>query len=197
MNHFGKRERAFLSGICFALAYLCFLVYFISQAMTGDFLIGDIVWLIIDIPLFGLGVYGLFAHKETFSIVSLFSLFAFNSINGIVNGASGLSSCGYFFADEADWPLGVVNITYFISMVCLCMAFVFFVLVVFFKNNNWAKAFDYSQWGAVFFSLLTLIFVCIDVSTGSYTWGGIFNGLMYPLIFLGLLFETDGLLKKE
>lgn len=186
-----KGKHFALSSVLFIAAYMSFFIYFCASVAKGDFYFANIIWLIIDIPLFGIGIYGLYKENKTYVSISSFALFSYNAISSLISSANNIDKISLLNGLDSKWALTGFSITAFITSIIFFIGFIFFIFIRPIGKLKYNKIFTPIMLLAILFSLVSLIFIIIVVAYGTFSWYKIFDLLMYIFIICGLFVNGD------
>ena len=193
-----KNKHFILSLVSFSLTFLLVFICFIVGSVQTEFNVGGLVWLFIILPLFALGVFGIYRKNKTMVLVSTIIALSFYTFNSLTSSSSSFQLIESLLKITGEWPLAVGIIIYFFGGLFLTSCLILFILVSFFNKKELYKYFEISFLGAlVAFALYNIfIFILCGINKGSSSAIDIMNSLSILILVFGLGVNVDYLVAE-
>lgn len=182
-----KKNPMVWSIIAFSTAFLMFLIYFIGLSISGQFDVGEFVWLFVDIIFFGGIIVGYILKKRNIVAVATVVLLSYNLINCGIGGFSSISNVS-FFNVENGWPYALIGIFMLFVGTASIGALALLIMAYFFKKTILKDIGVICMWAVAAIYLFCIIFqiVYLAINGAGQSWFTIFWYLFVPTLFFAL-----------
>lgn len=197
MNKFLHEKRLTLAAALAILEYVSFWAYSIWMWVAVGFTASSLVWIVVDIFLFGGIVLGIYKKNKALVVSLVLIELGYDGLSFSISQLGTISTLGTVFSAEGGWAAGMYNI-FFLLMAVLLLAS---VLILAFKAIRWnetlEKVLKITYVSAFVFFVLSFVFDIITMVQYGNGYFVIFLDLMLMFIFMECYVSIDYVLEKE